>query len=134
MICPLDATSLPCGQNRSALASCLQMDATQTSADDILTFIRSHGYMIVPPSNPPSKKTKRAVGGSPPLFTGKCPYKFEVKDFIDTVPRFVSNATCHGCDVRCKPVVYTQRLLRKGCLDFWLWEEKDVQVAYFLGQ
>ena len=58
----------------------------------------------------------------------------EVKDLIDTVPRFVSNATCHGCDVRCKPVVFTQRLLRQHCHDFWLWEEQDVRVAYVLEQ
>ena len=134
-------SSLPCGQDWSSLAGCLQMDATQTSSDDILKFIRNEGYMIVPPSNPPSKtpipaprRRKRAVGTNSNAYTGKCPYQFQVKDFIDTVPRFVSNATCQGCDVRCKPVVFTQRLLRKHCQDFWLWEEHDVRVAYYLDQ
>ena len=117
------------------------MDATQTSSDDILKFIRNEGYMIVPPSNPPSKtpipaplRGKRAVGTNSNAYTGKCSYQLQVKDFIDTVPRFVSNATCPGCDVRCKPVVFTQRLLRKHCQDFWLWEEHDVRVAYYLDQ
>jgi len=135
------ATSLPCGQDWSALASCLQMGATQTSSDDILKFIQSHGYLIVPQSILPPKvqltpkpRIKRAVSQPPALFTGKCPYKIEVKDLIDTVPRFVSNATCKGCDVRCKPVVFTQRLLRKKCHDFWLWEDHDVRVAYVLEQ
>lgn len=110
------------------------MGSNRTSSDDILQFVRRHGYMIVPQSNPPTQvqgtkaPTKRAI------YTGKCPYKIEVKDLIDAVPRFLNNATCSGCDVRCKPVTYSQQLLRRKCGDFWLWEEQDVRVAFVLEQ
>ena len=92
--------------------------------------VHRRGYMIVPPSNPPTQKqgshTKRSI------YSGRCPFTFAVKDFIDTVPRFVSYATCSGCDVRCKAVPYTVSLLRRKCGDYWLWEERDIQAAYIL--
>ena len=122
--------SLLCSQNWSSLATCLGMDSNKTSSDDILRFIHRRGYMIVPPSNPPTQdqgsQKKRSI------YSGKCPFTYAVIDFIDTVPRFVSNATCSGCDVRCKAVSYTVRLLRRKCGDYWLWEERDIQVAYIL--
>ncbi|RMX39440.1 hypothetical protein pdam_00007584, partial [Pocillopora damicornis] len=89
--------SLPCSQNLSSLATCLGMDSNKTSSDDILRFIHRRGYMIVPPSNPPTQdqgsRKKRSI------HSVKCPFTYAVIDFIDTVPRFVSNATCSGCDV-----------------------------------
>lgn len=92
--------SLSCSKNWSRLGTCLGMDLNKTSSDDIFQFIRRRGYMIVPLSNPPTQEqrpyTKRSV------YSGKCPFTYAVIDFIDTVPRFVPNATCIGCDVRCK--------------------------------
>ncbi|XP_078367305.1 uncharacterized protein LOC144651243 [Oculina patagonica] len=133
----LVVTSLPCGQNWSSLARCLRMGSNTTSSDDILQFVRRYGYMIVPQSNPPTQGQGTRVRRAPSkraIYTGKCPYQIQVEDFIDTVPRFLSNATCSGCDVRCKPVTYTLRLLRRKCGDYWLWEEHDVQVAFVLEQ
>ncbi|RMX39446.1 hypothetical protein pdam_00007588 [Pocillopora damicornis] len=122
--------SLPCSKNWSRLATCLGMDLNKSFSDDIIRFIHRRGYMIVPPSNPPTQKqgsyTKRSI------YSGRCPFTFAVKDFIDTVPRFVSYATCSGCDVRCKAVPYTVSLLRRKCGDYWLWEERDIQAAYIL--
>ena len=130
----LVATSLPCGQDWTSLASCLQMGTTGTSSDDILQFIRRQGYMIVPQSNPPTQEQDTKKQSKRSVYTGKCPYKIEVKDFVDTVPRFLNDATCNGCDVRCKPVSYTHELLRKKCGNYWLWEEQEVRVAYVLEQ
>lgn len=134
LISCLIATSVPCGKNWTGLARCLRIGSKRTSSDDILKFIHRRGYMIVPQSNPLTQlqgvngPSKRAI------FTGKCPFQMQVKDFIDTVPRFLSNATCNGCDVRCRPVTYTHQLLRRQCGDYWLWEEQEVQVAYILEQ
>ena len=124
--------SLLCRQNWSSLATCLGMDSNKTSSDDILRFIHRRGYMIVPPSNPPTQDQGSRKNLKRSIHSGKCPFTYAVIDFIDTVPRFVSNATCSGCDVRCKAVSYTVRLLRRKCGDYWLWEERDVQVAYIL--
>ena len=99
-------------------------------SDDIIRFIHRRGYMIVPPSNPPTQKQGSYMKRS--IYSGRCPFTFAVKDFIDTVPRFVSYATCIGCDVRCKAVPYTVSLLRRKCSDYWLWEEQDIQAAYIL--
>ena len=126
------ACSLPCSQNWSSLATCLNMDSSKTSSCDILRFIHRRGYMIVPPSNPPSQNRGRRSDTKRSIYSGKCPFKYTLIDFIDTVPRFVANATCSGCDVRCKAVPYTVRLLRKKCDDYWLWEERDIQAAYSL--
>ena len=110
--------SLPCGQNRSGLSTCLDLGTNKTSSDDILQFIHRYGYMIVPHSNPPTQ--------------GKGSNTYTLTDLVDTVPRFLGHATCSGCDVRCKPGLYTVKVLRRNCSDYWLWEEHDIQVAYIL--
>lgn len=89
--------------------------------------------MIVPQSNPPTKVHEK-ISGKRSVYKEKCPFQMEVKDFGDTVPRFLTSATCNGCDVRCKPVTYTLRLLRRKCVHYWLWQEIEVQVAYILEQ
>ncbi|XP_020631473.1 protein Hook homolog 3-like [Orbicella faveolata] len=123
----LIAKSLPCGRDWTSLARCLQMPAsTGTSSNDILRFIRRRGYMIVPQSNPPTEIVKFKENSKRSAYTGRCPFKMEVKDFVDTVPRFLSYATCSKCDVRCKPVTYTMRLLRRKCGHYWLWEEHEI--------
>ena len=132
LISCLVVCSLPCGQDWTGLARCLHLGSNKTSSDDILRFIRRNGYMIAPPSNPPTQGQGANAQNKRSIYSGKCPYTFEVKDFVDTVPRFLVNATCSGCDIRCKPVSYTERLLRRKCGDYWLWEEQDIQVAYFL--
>ena len=91
--------SLLCSQNWSSLATCLGMDSNKTSSDDILRFIHRRGYMIVPPSNPPTQDQGSRKNLKRSIHSGKCPFTYAVIDFIDTVPRFVSNATCSGCDV-----------------------------------
>ena len=128
----LVVTSSPCGQDWTTLAKCLQIDHTGSSSDDILQFIGRHSYMIVPPSNPPTQFYRKRPMSRRSTYTGRCPFTFEVKDFFDTVPRFLSNATCEDCDDRCKPISYTQQLLRRKCGDYWLWEEQEVRVAYVL--
>ena len=90
--------------------------------------------MVVPQSNPPTDIEQKKTKSKRSVYTGKCPFKMEVKDYVDAVPRFLSSATCGGCDVRCKPVTYTLRLLRRKCGNYWLWEEEDVRVAYVLEQ
>ena len=134
LISCLIATSLCGRQNWRNLARCLQMSSTRTSPKVILQFIRHRGYMIVPQSNPPTQVHGAKTPRKRAIYSGKCPFKMEVKDFVDTVPRFLSNATCSGCDVRCKPVSYTLRLLRRKCGNYWLWEEQEVRVAYVLEQ
>lgn len=129
----LIAKSLPCGRDWTSLAHCLQMPAsTGTSSNDILRFIRRRGYMIVPQSNPPSEIVKFKANSKRSAYPGRCPFKMEVKDFVDTVPRFLSYATCSDCDFRCKPVTYTVKLLRRKCGNYWLWEEHEMRVAYVL--
>ena len=122
--------SLPCGQNRSGLSTCLDLGTNKTSSDDILQFIHRNGYMIVPQSNPPTQgkgsNTKRSI------FSGKCPFTYTLTDLVDTEPRFLGYTTYSGCDVRCKPVLYTVKVLRRKCSAYWLWEEHDIQVAYIL--
>ena len=110
------------------------MRSTRTSPKDILRFIRGRGYMIVPQADPPTKLEKAKAPSKRSVYSGKCPFKMEVKDFVDAVPRFLSRATCSGCDVRCKPVTYTLRLLRRKCGNYWLWQEQEVRVAYVLEQ
>ena len=129
--CLLVITS-PCSQDWTSLSQCLQIDHTGSSSDDILRFIGRHGYMIVPPSNPPTQFYRKRPRGRRSTYTRQCPFTFEVKDFIDTIPRFLSIATCKGCDERCKPISYTLQLLRRKCKDYWLWEEQVVRVAYVL--
>ena len=127
-------SSLPYSRGWKRLARCLKMNSNKTSSDDILQFVRRHGYMIVPQSNPPNEIDKARTKRKRSAYSGKCPFKMELKDYIDRVPRFLSSATCVGCDVRCKPVTYTTRLLRRKCGNYWLWEEQDVQVAFVLEQ
>lgn len=122
-----------CGrQNWRHLARCLQLSSTRTSPKRILQFIRRNGYMIIPQSNPPTGEQGAMRPRKRAIYSGKCPFKMEVKDFVDTVPRFLSNASCSGCDVRCKPISYTLKLLRRKCENYWLWEEHEVRVAYVL--
>ena len=45
--------------------------------------------------------------------------------FIDTVLRFLTIATCKGCNDHCKAILCTQQLLR---------EEKEMRVAFVLEQ
>lgn len=130
----LAATSLAGREDWRSLARCVQMRSTRTSPKEILRFIRGRGYMIVPQANPPSKLEKAKTPSKRSVYSGKCPFKMEVKDFVDAVPRFLSRATCSGCDVRCKPVTYTLRLLRRKCGNYWLWQEQEVRVAYVLEQ
>ena len=125
---------MPFSQTWTSLARCLHMGSNRTSSDDILQFVRRNGYMIVPQSNPPTETDEQKTKSKRSVYTGKCPFKMEVKDYIDTVPRFLSSATCRDCDVRCKPVTYTMRLLRRKCGNFWFWKQHDVQVAYILVQ
>jgi len=134
LISCLVTTSLCGRKNWRHLTRCLQISSTRTSPKDILQFIRRRGYMIVPQSNPPTQGQGAKTPSKRAIYTGKCPFKMEVKDFVDTVPRFLSNATCRGCDVRCKPVSYTLRLLRRKCGNYWLWEEQEVRAAYVLEQ
>ncbi|XP_078364953.1 uncharacterized protein LOC144649336 [Oculina patagonica] len=134
LISYLVATSLAGRKEWRSLARCLQMSSTGTSPKDILRFIRHRGYMIVPQSNPATKIQEAKTPSKRSVYSGKCPFKMEVKDFFDAVPRFLSSATCRGCDVRCKPVTYTLRLLRKKCGNYWLWEEQEMRVAYVLEQ
>lgn len=122
-----------CGQqNWRHLARCLQFSSNRTSPKRILQFILRHGYMIVPQSNPPTEEQEAMRLSKRAIYTGKCPFKMELKDFVHTVPRFLSNATCSGCDVRCRPISYTLKLLRRKCENYWLWEEQEVRVAYVL--
>ena len=108
--------------------------STVTSSNDILRFIRRRGYMIVPQSNPPTGIEQFKANSKRSVYSGKCPYQMEVKDFVDTVPRYLSYATCSNCDVRCKAVTYSMRLLRRKCGNYWLWEEQEMPVAYVLEQ
>ena len=130
---------LPC-RNRFVLRprldelSTVPSNGSYSSSDDILHFIRRHGYMIVPSSNPPSQFQGRRTERKTSIYTGRCPFTFEVEDFVDTVPRFLSNAICRGCDDRCEPISYTQQLLRRKCGNYWLWEEQEVRVAYVFEQ
>lgn len=122
-----------CGrQNWRHLARCFQLSSTRTSPKRILQFIRRNGYMIIPQSNPPTGEQGAMRLRKRAIYSGKCPFKMEVKDFVDTVPRFLSNASCSGCDVRCIPISYTLKLLRRKCESYWLWEEHEVRVAYVL--
>ena len=119
-------------QNWRHLARCLQVSSPRTSPKHILQFIRRHDYMIIPQSNPPTEERGAMRPSKRAIYSGKCPFKMEVKYFVDTVPRFLSNASCSGCDFRCKPIPYTLKLLRKKCENYWLGEEHEVRVAYVL--
>ena len=115
------------------------------SAEEVLRFIRYRNqYLIVPASNPPmprqERSTNRQVNGntkdwsssvSPDTSNTKCPFTFEAKDFVVTVPRFVAAAICPKCDLsNCKPVMYTYKVLARKCKSVWLWTEKTIPVAY----
>lgn len=114
------------------------------SAEEVLRFIRyENQYLIVPASNPlmpqqersANRKANRNTKGwssSVSLNTSntKCSFTFEVKDFETTVPRFVTYASCQGCDSNCKPVMYVQKVLAWKCKSLWLWTEKTLPVAF----
>ena len=136
-------------KNWRGLANCLQLSragalqrTNESYASDVLRFIHRNGYMIVPPSNPPtlqqiivpalstpSRKTRDASASAKPG-TSRCPYKIEVVEDVRTIPRFMSKATCHGCDVRCKPVTYTHQVLFNRCRNYWMWTQKTLEVAF----
>ena len=114
------------------------------SAEEVLRFIRYwNQYLIVPASNPPMSQQERSTNrqanrntkdwsSSVSLNTSntKCPFTFIVKDFVVTVPRFVTSASCPGCDSNCKPVMYAHKVLARKCKSVWLWTEKIIPVAY----
>ena len=135
------------------LAKCLQIAGAGTVrrtnasfASDVLRFIHRNGYLIVPPSNPPTPqqiivpplsktpgKNRRDLRSSvKQRSSDRCPFNMTVVDFVNTVPRFLSKATCDGCDARCKPVMYTHQVLFNKCSDYWMWTEKTLEVAFVL--
>ena len=135
------------------LAKCLQIASAGTVrrtnasfASDVLRFIHRNGYLIVPPSNPPTPqqiivpplsktpgKNRRDLHSSvKQRSSDRCPFNMTVVDFVNTVPRFLSKATCDGCDARCKPVMYTHQVLFNKCSDYWMWTEKTLEVAFVL--
>ena len=61
-----------------------------------------------------------------------CPFTYAVIDFIDTVPRVCSQCHIHWLRRPLQGIPYTVRLLRRKCGGYWLWEERDIQVGYFL--
>ena len=112
------------------LANCLHIAGAGTLyrtnasfANDVLRFIHRNGFLIVPPSNPPTpqqikipalsktpgRNTRDLHASSRRRSSNRCPFKITVVDFVNTVPRFLSKATCDGCDAHCKPVIYTHR-------------------------
>ena len=129
--------------NWRALANCLQMGVPQqanVSSNDVLRFIHRRHYMIVPQSNPPQQippmlkapsRTTRNVASRTKPNTLKCPFEIDVIDYKDkTVPRYLSAAKCEGCNVHCKPVMYTHKLLFKKCKNHWMWTQKTLSVAF----
>lgn len=97
----LVTTSLARRNDRRTLASCLEMSSNHAkSPKDVLRFTLRRGYMIVPQSNPPAKIQEK-IRRQRSVYTGKCAFQMEVKDFVDTLPRLLTSATCSGCDVRC---------------------------------
>ena len=131
-------------RNWRGLASCLHMGVPQqanVSSDDVLRFINRHQYMIVPRSNPPTpqrirpvmnapNRSTRNVGASAKQNTPRCPFTFHVIEYVDTVPRFLSAASCPGCNIYCKPVMYTHKLLFRKCKNYWMWTQKTLPVAF----
>ena len=134
------------GRRNKGVANCLQMGIPQNqnaSSDEVLRFIHRNRFMIVPASNPPLPKQGRPVlrpakrstrdmssSGDSTRRIAKCPFTFQVKDFRDTVPRFLSFARCSGCHSNCEPVMFTHQLLTNKCKSFWLWSEKTLPVAF----
>ena len=133
------------------LANCLQIASAGTIqrtkasfARDVLRFIHRNGYLIVPPSNPPTHQQMNIPALSKNLGRNRrdfhpsvkqhssdtCPFNMAVVDFVNTVPRFLSKATCDGCDARCKPVMYTHQVLFNRCGNYWMWTQKTLEVAF----
>ena len=131
-------------RNWRGLANCLQMGISQqtnVSSNDVLRFIRRHEYMIVPQSNPPTphqilptlnapNRNTRNVGVTDTWRNSRCKFDYQVIDYVDTIPRYLIKAICEGCDNRCKPVMYTHKLLFKKCKNFWMWTQKTLEVAF----
>lgn len=126
-----------------SLAHCLQMGVPQqenVSSNDVLSFIHHHDYMIVPQSNPPQQipprfkapsRTTRNVAASAKQNTLRCPFETVVIDYKEeTVPRHLSAAKCEKCNVHCKPVMYTHKVLFKKCKNYWMWTQKTLPVAF----
>lgn len=116
-------------RNWRGLATCLQMQrADVSSAHDVLRFIHRHRYMIVPQSNLQTSQQNAPI--TMPQRSSRCPFTIEKVEDEDTVPRFLSRAICRGCDVNCKPVMYTHQLLFRKCKNYWTWTKKALPVAY----
>ncbi|KAL9987699.1 hypothetical protein ACROYT_G002046 [Oculina patagonica] len=121
------------------LANCLGMGVSQqanVSSNDILRFIRRRQYMIVSEpnqfsetltANAPNRMT-RSVGFT---LQTRCPFKYEIIDYVDTIPRFLVKAVCtKQCDSHCKPVMYPHKLLFRKCKNYWMWTQKTLAVAF----
>ena len=136
---------------KAGLANCLQRVGAGTMqrpnpllGNDVLRLIHSNGYLIVPPSNPPTpqqinipdlsktpgRNTRGLHGSAKQPGSRRCPFNITVVDFENTVPRHLSEASCHGCDAHCKPVMYTHQVLFKKCGNYWIWTQKTLAVAY----
>lgn len=129
-------------RNWRALANCLSLGKQgprNVSSEDILRFIHRQKFMIVPPSNPPTReqireanrRTRDSVSSNTQRWrSANCPFEYDLKRFEDTLPKFVAYATCKKCDSRCKPVNYTHKFLFKECHNSWLWGQRTLPVAF----
>ena len=129
-------------KTKRGFARCLQIAGAGTVrrtnasfASDVLRFIHRNGYLIVPPSNPPTPqqinvpplsktpgKNRRDLRSSvKQRSSDRCPFNMTVVDFVNTVPRFLSKATRDGFDACCKPVMYTHQVLFKRYGNYWMW-------------
>ncbi|KAL9987701.1 hypothetical protein ACROYT_G002048 [Oculina patagonica] len=130
-------------RNWRGLANCLQMGVSQqanVSSNDVLRFIHRRQYMIVSQSYAPTphqilptfnapKRNTRSVGVADTLKT-HCPFEYQPIDFVHTVPRYLSKAICNDCDIHCKPVMYTHKLLSRKCKNYWMWTQKTLEIAF----
>ena len=129
-------------KTQRGFARCLQIAGAGTVrrtngsfASDVLRFIHQNGYLIVPPSNPPTPQQKNIPAFSKTTernrrelhssvkqrSSDRCPFNMTVVDFVNTVPRFLSKATRDGFDACCKPVMYTHQVLFKRYGNYWMW-------------
>lgn len=116
------------------LANCLQMgvpEQANVSSYDVLRFINRNQFLIVPISNPPTRRKTRNVGDSALKWsTPRCPFTFELIEYRETVPRYLTAARCPGCNPHCKAVMYTHNVLTRKCKNYWIWTKKTLPVAF----
>ena len=116
------------------LANCLEMGVRQeanVSSYDVLRFINRHQYLIVSNSNPPTSRKTRNVGAASAKWSiPRCPFRTNVIEYLETVPRFFTAARCPGCGSHCKPVMYTHKVLIRKCKNYWRWTRKTLPVAF----